>query len=301
MNLLAEIRQYLANLSGNGMIRLATLPESAPGWVFREGARFGVAVELPETLLVSERFAAASLNSVHREFNGKLRQFLRLESSRETLRNEFAVVCAQFLEFAPAERRNQLLVDPLGWWERWKDLLGNVVRECESYSVLGELLAMERLISKGQRCLWQGPASGSVDLHTSAGGYEVKSTTNRYDSIVHIAGQFQLLTSSISNLYLIHQRFEPSDVGECVDSTVDRLVGLGVPRDDLELGLERLGLEPGRAARRECYRLLESRIFRVDDNFPKITPASFHGGTMPNGIVQIQYDVDLATLHSVVF
>ncbi|WP_439668436.1 PD-(D/E)XK motif protein [Cupriavidus necator] len=267
-------------------------------WVFREDGRFGVAVPLVTNLRVQEFFAGAKLGTVERDFGGHVRTLLRLDSGCEALRNEFAVVCAQFIDPGiDGQERVALTANPLEWWNRWRQLLGNSNRDRRAYSSLGELLALERLRSQGIDARWIGPLQGSVDIEATGASYEVKSTLSRYGSVVHIAGQFQLNRSKHVPLHLIHQRFEPSTVGDSIDSVIRRLIECGMAVEELESSLARDGLHAGGAARAETYRLLESTVYAVNDEFPGITPSSFSGGVVPAGILSIEYDVDLSALH----
>ncbi len=303
MNLLEEIRNGLANLPDSGsMLRLQALPEDSPAWIFREGCLYGVAVLISADHTVCERFAGACLATEQRIVDGTLCHLLRLASSIEALRNEFAVVCAQMVDpGAGGTERQALLLSPLDWWERWRQLLGNAVINQSSYSVLGELLALESLLQGGEQADWRGAESGSVDIDTPAAGYEVKSTISRYESRVHISGQFQLAEFSARKLYLIHQRFEPVASGDSVAAVLERLVAAGLDRTRLEVLLTRCGLENGCAARIERFRLIESRIYVVDKDFPRITNESFATGVVPAGVVQIEYQIDLAGIDSGLF
>ena len=266
-------------------------------WVFREDGRFGVAVPLVTNLRILEFFAGAKLGTVERDVGGHVRTLLRLDSGCEALRNEFAVVCAQFIDLGiNGQERAALTADPLAWWNRWRQLLGNANRNRQAYSALGELLSLERLRLQGIDARWIGPQQGSVDIEATGALYEVKSTLSRYGSVIHIAGQFQLNRAKHVPLHLIHQRFEPSTVGDSIDSVVLRLVAYGMAVEELEALLARDGLHAGGAARAETYRLLESSIYAVNDEFPCITPSSFLAGVIPAGIVSIEYDVDLSTL-----
>jgi hypothetical protein len=298
MDVLEEIRHGLANLEGSGrMLPLRALPADAPAWVFREDASFGVAVGLPDGPVVAEGFTGARLVTADRVVDGASCRLLRLESSIEALRNEFAVVCAQMVAPGPnGADRAALVADPAGWWERWRHLLGNAMVSQTSYGTLAELLALERLHARGEEVEWRGPLGGSIDIVTPSAGYEVKSTVSRYDSRIHVSGQFQLALSDARPLSLLHFRFEPTVSGESINSVCRRLVAAGFPAATLEGLLARCGLEAGCSARNETFTLLESRLFQVDAAFPVITPASFAGGTLPAGVVHIEYQVDLSGL-----
>lgn len=299
-DLLKEIQEGFANLDQSGrMLLIKAMPAECPAWVFRETNSFGVAVECPESLEISEGFAGARLRTVERIVAGQHRRFLRLESSKEWLRNEFGLICAHMVSVGHgSSARSALLADPLVWWERWRHLLGNALIHKHGYDVLAELLALETLINKGNAYEWSGPFGGVVDIKTPTTDYEVKSTISRYGAAITISGQFQLAASSGKPLELVHFRFEPVDNGLSIDLVCDRLIALGVDAVMLEGALQRLGMEAGCSARKEAYNLLEVRSYIVDDSFPRITPASFKGGALPAGVVQLEYGVDLSGLTS---
>ncbi|MGF6204026.1 hypothetical protein ABH906_000032 [Pseudomonas frederiksbergensis] len=299
-DLLKEIQEGFANLDESGrMLPIKAMPAACPAWIFREGDRFGVAVECSEPLEISEGFAGARLRTVERVVGGQHRRFLRLESSIEWLRNEFGLICEHMISVeSGTAARQALLADPLVWWQRWRHLLGNALVDRHGYDVLAELLALETLVIKGVTFEWSGPFSGVVDIKTPATDYEVKSTISRYGAIVSISGQFQLAASSGKPLRLLHFRFEPVDDGLSIDLICDRLIALGVDAAMLEGALQRLGMEAGCSTRKEAYNLLEARSYTVDDGFPRITPASFTGGVLPAGVVQFEYRVDLSGLQS---
>jgi len=303
MDVLEEIRRGLAHLDDSGrMLPISTLPATAPAWVFREGPTFGVAVELESERLVAEGFAGARLVTVDRLIDGAVRHFLRLESSILALRNEFAVVCAQMVgSGSDGAVRAALLADPAAWWERWRHLLGNAVTTQPTYGTLAELLAFERLLAQGEEVNWRGPLGGTVDLVTAVAGYEVKSTVSRYDSRIHVSGQFQLALTDVRPLSLLFYRFEPVPSGESINGVCRRLAAAGVAATLLDDLLTRCGLEPGCSARGETFSVLESRMYPVNADFPRIVPSSFKDGVLPPGIVHIEYQVDLSGLVSAAF
>jgi hypothetical protein len=303
MNLLNEIRTGLANLNDIGtMLRIRSLPDDAPAWIFREGGTFGVAVEIGDDKTVCERFAGSRLATVQRVVGSAECRLLRLESTVESLRNEFASVCAQMVDPGTGGSTRRLVVEtPLAWWEKWRQLLGNAVINQSAFSVLGELLAFEELLRRGVDASWRGAEWGTVDIDSPNSGYEVKSTLSRYDSHVHVTGQFQLAGFDNRMLHLIHQRFEPVASGDCVAAVVERLVAAGQNAQRLDELLTRCSLEFGCAARSEGFRLIESKIYKVGADFPKITNSSFVAGAPPPGVIRVEYQIDLAGLASDTF
>jgi len=292
-SLLLEIREAFANLNPGQRGQLLALPDAYPAWVYATQSGWGVALKLARDITISEKFSGARLFSTSTQDG----QELRLESVGRQRRQEFAVVCAQFVEpGVNGDERDAIVDDPTAWWLNWRELLGNVVRERKPYSVLGELLALERLIVNGETPVWLGPAKGSHDIETMSANYEVKSTISRYSSTFHAAGQFQLGSSEGKQLFIVYQRFEPALSGHCIDGVLHRLAGLGQNAAPIEAGLAQLGFEPGSSDRRANYKLLQSTKYHVDEGFPRIVPSSFVGGVLPKGIVSIEYQVDLAGL-----
>lgn len=303
MDVLEEIRRGFANLDRSGrMLPITTLPPAAPAWVFREDSTFGVAVELRDDCIVSEGFTGARMTTVERMVDGVTLRLLRLESSIPTLRNEFAVVCAQMVDAGnDGVARAALIANPAQWWERWRHLLGNSLTNQTSYGTLAEMLAYERLLMNGEQVTWKGPLGGSVDLLTTGAGFEVKSTVSRYDTRIHVAGQFQLAMAETNPLFLVHYRFEPTPSGDSVESVARRLEIAGVAPEALTEMLDRCGLVVGCSARNETFTVLESRVYPVNAAFPRIVPSSFVGGSLPNGVVHVEYQIDLAGLESISF
>ncbi len=292
LDLLDDIREGFANLQPDSICPLHALPEMFPGWVYRDGDAYGVAIEVPPRDPISARFSGARLRTVLRH---DILQ-LRLECCRTALRNEFAVLGAQFL--TPGDggtARIALTADPLAWWRQWTLLLGNSIRAPQAYSVLGELLAYERLLARGDSPSWVGPYGSSQDIETPTASYEVKSTVSRYGSVVRISSQFQIRQVG-KPLFIVHQRLEPSSDGDSVQSVIARLRQTDVLLDDAENLLAQLGLEEGAEARLATYKLLESSLYPVDEMFPGITLNSFVGGVMPTGVVALEYDVELTGL-----
>ena len=291
MTLPDEIRKFFASLS-SGAIRLQSLPEEYPAFVIRTPEGFGVAVEIDSDEIISEHFANAHYGTKKTILNGEETTLLMFQTFREDLRGEFACVCAQFAE--PGEdgaNRKALLEDPRGWWKRWRNLLGNAIASKSAYSVICEMLLLERILSSDPSTEWTAMQSGTHDVETETRSYEVKSTIRRYGAHITIAGQFQLLRPKPLDLYFF--RCEESQVGISINMVRDRLVAGGYDEYLLEQQLASQGYEIGSGAREKKYSILERRIYHVDDDFPKITETSFKGDKIPKGISQITYTVDL--------
>jgi hypothetical protein len=223
-------------------------------------------------------------------------RLLLLTSTQENYRHEFATICAQFVDPGKdGADRQALQSDPLVWWTRWRDLLGNAVRVKSPYSVLGELITLEQLAISGRSPKWTGIDKATHDISTQDAGYEVKSTISRYETAVTISSQYQLECEG-KELYLIFCRFEETMTGRSMVDVVNSLVALGFDRVRLDKGLTNLGFELGCSDRARKYTLLEMRRYTIDDSFPKITSKSFVEGKIPECVVSMTYKINLANL-----
>ena len=292
--LVDEIRSLFATTRTHKASVVESLSPTDIAWVVRFSDCYGVAVPYLDNETVSERFHSARLSTRVIIIDGAEHRCLLLTSRDETYRNEFAVLCADFIEPGTSgEKRRELLQNPLRWWERWTGLLGNVASSKTAHGVLGELLVLEKILLTGQDSYrWGGVEFASHDIETDTRSYEVKSTLKRYDSTVTISNQFQLEAGS-KPLSLVFCRFEESLAGDCIDDVVERLVRRGMDKGYIDAVLRGLRLEPGTSARKRRFRLLEMREYEVTEWFPRITPGSFKDNKFPEHIVGITYTVDL--------
>lgn len=176
-----------------------------------------------------------------------------------------------------------------------ESLLGNRDTDTEAYSIIGELLTLEYLLRKGIDAKWQGAEGGVQDVQSKECNYEVKSTTSRYGYEVTINSIYQLKNKG-ADLKLVFCRFEKSSVGTDLNSVISDLISLGYSESLLEKAMEANGFEKGCTARSKKYRLIEMKLYNVDDSFPAISESSFKGDVIPKNILRINYTVDLSGL-----
>lgn len=294
MTLPDEIKQFFATHK-NGALPLKSLPDEYPAYAIRTSEGFGVALEWDSDAALSEHFANANFYSSTMMLGGADKTLLILQSYREDLRNEFACVCAQFVD--PGKEgagRASILSEPLSWWKKWRNLLGNVISDKAPYSVLCEMMVLDYVRNEDSSAEWTAAKSGTHDIESENRSYEVKSTIRRYGAEITISGQFQLLTPKPLDLFFC--RVEESPAGISINDMKKKLVDDGYNEGELEHQLSKQGYELGASSRVIKYSVLEKRRYHIDDSFPKITEASFKGDKIPNGITHITYSVDLETI-----
>ena len=89
-------------------------------------------------------------------------------------------------------------------------------------------------------------------------------------------------------LKLIFVRLEKSQIGYSINDVIKSLKLKNYDVNSLSR-LEKIGT----SSINEKYRILEARLYNIDDKFPKITLNSLKNNELPKGIIKIEYIVDL--------
>lgn len=292
MKIVKEIREAFASLPTPGALKIQSLPNEFPAYVIRVSDGYGVAIEVDDTLEVSEKFNSCKFHTGYISIDSSMKNYLILRSAFEEYRYEFASLCAEFVE--PGEdgkNRKDLLTDPYAWWTKWKDLVGNTNRELRVYNVIAEMLVLLHRYKMDSTAEWAATRASSHDIECANESCEVKSTIKRYGTEITISSQYQL--EHKKRLFIYFCRLEESLEGVSINIMRDTLIDAGYDLGKLENELERQGFERGANIRNKKYKILEKRKYEVDDKFPRIVQTSFKEDKYPDYITHIEYTIDL--------
>lgn len=296
MTILEEIRDSFASMTSNGAMRISSLTDEFTAYIIRIPDGYGVAIPVDSEMEVAENFNSCKFRTGLLSIDGNPSNYLMLISAFEEYRYEFASLCAELV--SPGENgkdRKALLECPLNWWKRWKELVGNDIRDRAIYSIIAELLVLEHKLATDPSAEWAATHMGSHDIECAKESGEVKSTCKRYGAEITIAGQHQLVHTK--PLYLYFLRMEESQEGISINGMKARLIQAGYNPGKIELELQQQGLEHGASIRNLKYKVLEKRKYVVNESFPCITRESFKNNQPPAGITQIIYTVDLDAIN----
>jgi hypothetical protein len=198
--------------------------------------------------------------------------------------------------------RDSPVVGLAGVLEKWRQFLvpaGGPPGRDKLAAVLSELLVVRDLanIDSSQAMqAWVGPSGSRHDFRRANKALEVKMTQSHTSRRVTIHGEDQLEEPEGGTLYLHLVRLEHvASSGESVASVADELLGRGVAVDAVFDALAAMGVPPADLAATAEIRfdVRERLTVPVDNQTPRIVPASFVSGARPVGIVDLSYVIDL--------
>lgn len=291
-----EIRNgWAASATGYAAVISSITKCGYEGWTIKTGSFYGVALPVPQDLIVSEKFAGAHLYTDTIILDGdKTQSALLLMARSEDIKVPFSSLCAELLNPGiDGEFRKEIVSSPTTWWMQWKELLGNRNVDERVYDVLGELLTLRYLALQGENAEWNGPTGATYDIDCDGKFYEVKSSTARNKREITLSNHFQLDPPNGFPLFLVFCQFESAQAGVSINNLVKDLGNLGYSTVALNDKLESLGFEKGKSARNRQYILHAMLEYKVDESFPSIKGASFVDGHLPKGIQSVTYTVSL--------
>lgn len=267
-----------------------------PAWTVKLVDGYGVAVPYSGED-INESFSNARIFSTDNILlpSGAMQRALVLITDAEGIEKPFATLCGELIEpGADGSARTAILCDPVAWWKKWKELLGNRNIDPRIYDTLGELCVLYTLLKKGEDANWNGPDGASYDIETDSRFVEVKSTLSRSKREITVSNQFQLDPPG-KPLNVILCAFEPTvQSGVSINTVLSELDAIGYNVGMINQKLSELGFEEGMSSRNKTFLLHEMLQYTISSDFPRITPQSFVGGVLPAGITKITYTVDLS-------
>lgn len=266
-----------------------------PAWTVRLVDGYGVAIPYSGED-INENFSNVRIFSTDNIMTatGVMQRALVLVTAAVGVERPFATLCSELIEpGVEGTARISIQSDPVSWWKKWKELLGNRSIDARIYDVLGELCVLYQLLQSGEEANWNGPDGASYDIETENRFVEVKSTLSGSKREITVSNQFQLNPPG-KPLDLVLCAFEPTvQSGVSINRMILKLDEIGYNTRLINQKLFELGFEEGMSSRNKTFILHEMLKYTIDSDFPRVTPESFVGGVLPTGITKITYTVDL--------
>lgn len=247
--------------------------------------------------------AAIALRKRTMVVDGAGQTYLDLTCSRPDLFDEFAVLARDVVRAVLKERADPVraTADVLAAWrELLRALSPARLDRSGIIGLFGELSILERLQKVDAREAveaWTGPTGGRFDFQRAQLALEIKTATARHGRPFVIHGLDQLDVPQDMNLYLWWIRLEIGiDRGVSLHTLTSRVLDASLSPSAVEQKLRNLGyeLDQQEIYDRPLFNELESRLYLVNPEFPKLTRANFVGGELPRGVTAVSYEVDLS-------
>ena len=257
-------------------------------YVIKDNGWYGIGIDINlDKTEYFEKFENVRLITKIKYFSNENHKLLELITDKADLIEEFSLVCFDFINKFDNEKVNEDIIEKANkWWEEWKKLLGNVLKSERDYDFLGELLALNYVLNEDGNATYSNLASHDIELPQYS--IEVKTTTEKYNAEIHVNSQYQLENNTDMPLKLIFVRLEKLQIGYSINDVIKSLKLKNYDINSLSR-LEKIGT----SSINEKYRILEARLYNIDDKFPKITLNSLKNNELPKGIIKIEYIVDL--------
>ncbi len=189
-----------------------------------------------------------------------------------------------------------------GVLSQWRELLAGSraleIGDQRLAGFLGELLTfldVERMSPSSTLDAWVGPSGNLHDIIVSESHFEVKTTTSMQNRHVVINGLAQLDDVVDATLYLVSVRLVPDPDGDVsLRALIEDASQLGIGSVDVYTKAASAGIDASSLARAAArrFRHIDTLIFKVDDQFPRLTERSIEA-PLPQGVSDVRYTVRL--------
>ncbi|MGY1665935.1 PD-(D/E)XK motif protein [Geodermatophilus sp. SYSU D00696] len=284
-------------------VLMASLPVTTPAGdlmaaVDHDGTQHVLVPVPPGTPVVPDR-RSKSVTLARRELmvHGARRLFIDVACHRVELRDVFERLAGEICERVLA-RPDEYRTIPQLTLSRWRQLLEagkEPLGESGLMGIYGELWVLRQMVAEDPlRRIehWVGPDRAVHDFRRGAVAVEVKTSSSQNGRTVEIHGSEQLAAPTAGRLYLVYLRLREAWAGMTLRQLIDEIRGLGVDPVDFEQMLARTGISESSDTR--PFEVREELWYHIDETFPRVVPTSFIGGRVPEGVLNLNYQLDLA-------
>jgi hypothetical protein len=186
----------------------------------------------------------------------------------------------------------------------WRGLLGSDASRAltfeEQAGLFAELIVLEEIARHTTRALdsWKGPFAAPHDFEGIGGSIEVKATLTGKSVVIHGLRQLELPPRGTLNLCVITLSNTPA--GESLPERVRKTAATIGNDDTFYPLLGRVGYVVGDSSQYEAtvFHVESTRVYAVDEMFPRITASLLSELEAPDSIGQLQYELILAGIAS---
>ena len=275
----------IKGMSDYSSISVPSLPEEFKAILYKEPNEFGVAFNFNDDRDILDKFVNIVLETKY--IGGQ--KILYLHSKKKIDLNKFALIAGNFLE---PDNREYILNNPYDWCEEWKNIFGNSKKTMLISDLVAELVVYRELAKERNDISWGASRKTSNDFELSDFSVEVKSTTNKINTIMSINSNYQL--KGDKPIFVYYCRLERVEHKNTINTLVNELVNLGIDELFLEEELKKIGYPKGVKEREFSFEILEIRSYDVSKKgFPQIDLAKINSTAGTENIIKFSLELNI--------
>ncbi|UDL05224.1 PD-(D/E)XK motif protein [Marinobacter sp. CA1] len=264
-------------------------------------ARLLLPIGVSETIPNLPSTAALAVSDCIYTYRGRSQRFLDIVCQSPDLERVFSEVVDELLSRV-SEGVNALEAATSTLYDFQELLIPRPDKAVNFETVIGlagELVFLSSLLDITSEAIhsWRGPLKERHDFRRGALAFEVKTSSRAGNHEVVISAVDQLLQPTNGKLMLVHQVLEAVNDGNISISSLAAEVGRKTADPKLFADLlEKAGCtDPDSAVwNKYSFNNENQEIYRVGNDFPRIIPETFQGGSLPRGVLGISYPIDLS-------
>lgn len=263
-------------------------------------------VEVPESARLEPLATHGMSASVceHRVKGRDPAKFIDLACLDEAVLETFGAVAAEIAHCATSHGVEERLSEVAAALSRWKwfwSVDPSSLSRIDAVGLFGELWFLARWARSDVHAVsaWTASDGSRHDFQWDAYSVEVKTTSTSGATVHHIDSLEQLEAPERGVLFLFSLRLSRDALAR--NSLQSLVAGIAATldtrpdiRDEFWRKLSARGYTPADPrVESVAYRVLEESLFRVDDDFPRLTRASFEAG-LPPSVGAVSYELDVS-------
>ncbi|MGW6099006.1 PD-(D/E)XK motif protein [Streptomyces sp. NPDC055157] len=230
--------------------------------------------------------------------------FLDLACSDPAAVKTFAAVGSDIVQTAgpvAAIDRIDAVAEVLDRWKWFWRVDPSRLNESGALGLFAELWFLVRWVGVNPENIeaWTASEGSRHDFQWPEVSVEVKASSQRSGGVHTIRSLDQLADPETGELHLfslrvVRDRLSNNTLPRLVDQVSTTLAGYPHIREEFLMKVGRRGYSPAHRKSLEVpYRVIEEGLYRVADDFPRLTRDDFPAG-LPDAIVGVSYDLDIA-------
>ncbi len=234
--------------------------------------------------------------------DGKATRFVDLTCLVPDLESVFSEVTAQILARIEAGQACVAAAQTTILDFRRLLLRSSSVAPSKIVGLIGELFVLSRLLDRSPNAwrTWRGPIGDRHDFRSGDHSLEVKTSSRASQSItVSSIDQFSAPTGG--SLHLLHLVLEQTPGGLLTVSALGQAVLDKANGPDRVIDcLAAIGCTDVNSAswNSVAFRLEAEQLYEIENGFPRLIPSMILGGSLPVGVTELTYRIDLVAASS---